>query len=178
MQTNANDGGKDWLRSWEVRKMLQLTTCQLTHLRTKGEIEFRKSGNAYLYSASDCGRIAGGEACKQDEQMQPWEMSLTEWEKLAEDGRLVAATGEYTEKENELERRGRLGENITPFHYGEAAGYSSKDIAHFYLNYHKHSGGSASSAHKQYLAHAITAGKAVPPDALKEQSGTSGVVSD
>ena len=71
MYADANDDSKDWLRSHEVRKKLHLTTCQLSHLRTSGGIQFRKSGNAYLYSARDCGRIAGGEECRQDGDEQP-----------------------------------------------------------------------------------------------------------
>ncbi len=57
MKTNADDS-EGWLRSGEARKVLRVSTCQLMHLREAGEIRFRKSGNAYLYSANDCQRIA------------------------------------------------------------------------------------------------------------------------
>ena len=60
MHADAHDEVNEWLRSAEVRRRLRLTTCQLAHLRTSGEIGFRKSGNAYLYSVLDCERIATG----------------------------------------------------------------------------------------------------------------------
>ena len=37
-----------------ARKVLQVSTCDLAHLRHGGNIAFRKTGNAYLYSARDC----------------------------------------------------------------------------------------------------------------------------
>ncbi len=38
-----------WLRSEEIRKRLNLTTCELAHLRDAGKLPFKKQGNAYLY---------------------------------------------------------------------------------------------------------------------------------
>ena len=57
MAKNADDS-EGWLRSVDARKVLRVSTCQLMHLREAGDLRFRKSGNAYLYSASDCQRIA------------------------------------------------------------------------------------------------------------------------
>ena len=54
-QISKHDSGKDeWLRSDDARKVLQVSTCDLAHLRQGGKITFRKAGNAYLYSARDC----------------------------------------------------------------------------------------------------------------------------
>lgn len=47
-----------WLTSGEARKLMQISTCELAHLRTAGQLQFQKRGNAYLYSAEDCRRIA------------------------------------------------------------------------------------------------------------------------
>ena len=38
----------------DARKVLRVSTCDLSHLRQGGKIAFRKAGNAYLYSARDC----------------------------------------------------------------------------------------------------------------------------
>lgn len=46
------------VRSTEALKLLRLTSCELAHLRIDGEIRFQKSGNSFLYSASDCERIS------------------------------------------------------------------------------------------------------------------------
>ncbi len=48
----------EWLRSDEARKVLRVSTCDLSHLRQGGKIAFRKAGNAYLYSAGDCEKFA------------------------------------------------------------------------------------------------------------------------
>ena len=58
-QISKTDSGKDeWLRSDEARKVLQVSTCDLAHLRQGGKIAFRKAGNAYLHSAADCEQLA------------------------------------------------------------------------------------------------------------------------
>jgi len=46
MATNFN---KNWLSSKEIRAKLKISGCKLMHLREKGEIEFKKVGNAYFY---------------------------------------------------------------------------------------------------------------------------------
>lgn len=45
----AESSDEEWLHSDEVRKRLNLTTCELAHMREAGELEFIKRGNAYLY---------------------------------------------------------------------------------------------------------------------------------
>jgi len=40
---------KDWLNSKDIKKQLKLSGCELMHLREKGELEFKKVGNAYFY---------------------------------------------------------------------------------------------------------------------------------
>ncbi len=55
---DSND--TEWLRSDEARKVLRVSTCDLSHLRQEGKIAFRKAGNAYLYAARDCEKFARG----------------------------------------------------------------------------------------------------------------------
>lgn len=40
---------KDWFSSKEIRSILKISGCDLMHLREKGELEFKKVGNAYFY---------------------------------------------------------------------------------------------------------------------------------
>ncbi|MFT6528595.1 MAG: hypothetical protein ACJAZB_000227 [Psychrosphaera sp.] len=39
----------NWLSSTEIKKILRITGCELMHRRVKGELEFKKVGNAYFY---------------------------------------------------------------------------------------------------------------------------------
>jgi len=39
----------DWLKSGDVRKELNIDSCDLMHLRVDGELSFKKEGNAFLY---------------------------------------------------------------------------------------------------------------------------------
>lgn len=39
----------NWVRSAKARKRLNLSTCELAHLRGDGKIAFKKEGNAFLY---------------------------------------------------------------------------------------------------------------------------------
>jgi len=57
-RSKSDSGDDEWLRSDEARKVLQVSTCDLAHLRQGGKIAFRKAGNAYLYSARDCEQFA------------------------------------------------------------------------------------------------------------------------
>ena len=58
-QISKHDSGESgWLRSDEARKVLQVSTCDLAHLRHAGKIAFRNAGNAYLYSARYCEQFA------------------------------------------------------------------------------------------------------------------------
>ncbi len=56
--SQSDSGEKEWLRSDEARKVMQVSTCDLAHLRLGGKIAFRKAGNAYLYSSRDCEQFA------------------------------------------------------------------------------------------------------------------------
>jgi len=38
-----------WLSSTEMARKLRVTSCELSHLRTNGELPYKKIGNAYLY---------------------------------------------------------------------------------------------------------------------------------
>ncbi|MCF6251230.1 MAG: helix-turn-helix domain-containing protein [Methylococcaceae bacterium] len=39
-----------WLSSKEVKKILKVSDCELSHLRNDGKLVFMKKGNAFLYS--------------------------------------------------------------------------------------------------------------------------------
>ena len=43
----------DWLKGAEVRKSLEISTCDLAHLREEGAIRAEKRGNAYYYAGKD-----------------------------------------------------------------------------------------------------------------------------
>ena len=57
-KSKSDSGDDEWLRRDEARKVLRVSTCDLSHLRQGGKIAFRKEGNAYLYSARDCEQFA------------------------------------------------------------------------------------------------------------------------
>lgn len=38
-----------WLSSKETKTELKITGCELMHRRERGELEFKKVGNAYFY---------------------------------------------------------------------------------------------------------------------------------
>jgi hypothetical protein len=44
-----NNKNKKYFSSKEMMKELKVSSCQLMHLRTKGELEFIKKGSSYLY---------------------------------------------------------------------------------------------------------------------------------
>ena len=56
--SQSDSGEREWLRSDEARMVLQVSTCDLAHLRQGGRIALRKAGNAYLYFARDCEHFA------------------------------------------------------------------------------------------------------------------------
>jgi hypothetical protein len=43
---NLND---TWLTSKETQKLLNISGCELMHLRESGKLTFKKQGNAFLY---------------------------------------------------------------------------------------------------------------------------------
>lgn len=40
---------QNWLSSTEIMTKLKITGCELMHRRERGEFEFKKKGNTYLY---------------------------------------------------------------------------------------------------------------------------------
>lgn len=40
---------KDWLSSKDIKKQLKLSGCELMHLRERGELEYKRVGNAFFY---------------------------------------------------------------------------------------------------------------------------------
>ena len=44
--------GETWLSSVEARRYLRVSSCELMHLREGGFLEFRKSGNRFMYSVA------------------------------------------------------------------------------------------------------------------------------
>jgi len=39
-----------WLSSKDVQKAVNINSCKLMHYRTQNKLDFKKKGNAYLYS--------------------------------------------------------------------------------------------------------------------------------
>lgn len=94
-----------------------------------------------------------------------WEMSADEFAAAARRGRIVKATGKFSDRERayDVERKGQE----TPLGYGEAAGYSADDIAHFYAN-HPSLGPDIAVARRMMIKHALREGKAVPAEILAD----------
>ncbi|UZE96811.1 hypothetical protein [Alkalimarinus alittae] len=40
---------KIWCSSKDTKKVLKISDCELMHMRLAGNLEFKKSGNAYYY---------------------------------------------------------------------------------------------------------------------------------
>ena len=49
----ANSEGRQWLKSWEVKKMLGISNGTLQTMRIKGTISFTKMGGLMFYSYED-----------------------------------------------------------------------------------------------------------------------------
>jgi hypothetical protein len=45
----GNKHESEWLTSKEIKIQLNVSGCELMHRREKGELEFKKVGNAYFY---------------------------------------------------------------------------------------------------------------------------------
>lgn len=43
------DVGSRWFTSSETRQLLKINGCQLMHMRERGELTFKKVGNAFYY---------------------------------------------------------------------------------------------------------------------------------
>lgn len=52
-----DSGHGDWLGSKEARKELEVSACDLSHIREAGELRYRKAGNAYRYDRTDIDRL-------------------------------------------------------------------------------------------------------------------------
>ncbi|MCY2977215.1 MAG: DNA phosphorothioation-associated putative methyltransferase [Planctomycetota bacterium] len=50
---NSVQSDDSWHNSKEIRLLLKISTCELTHLRLAGKIEFEKIGRAYRYRRTD-----------------------------------------------------------------------------------------------------------------------------
>lgn len=50
LKTNSGTSNKSWLRSAEVRKMLNISPGTLQNLRINGNLPFRKVGGTMFYS--------------------------------------------------------------------------------------------------------------------------------
>jgi hypothetical protein len=51
-----NDLNPTWLTSKDTQKLLNISGCELMHLRESGKLIFKKQANAFLYQI-DQGRI-------------------------------------------------------------------------------------------------------------------------
>ncbi|GIU15814.1 MULTISPECIES: hypothetical protein [unclassified Shewanella] len=49
LDSKQSDKPSLWLTSKEAMKHLGLSGCELMHKRERGELTFKKQGNAYLY---------------------------------------------------------------------------------------------------------------------------------
>lgn len=47
-QRKAN-GPEEWLSSKETKKALNVSSCELMHLRVAGKLPYKKQGNAYFH---------------------------------------------------------------------------------------------------------------------------------
>ena len=59
---SKNDG--KWLKSSEVRKMLNLSPNTLQSLRIKGALKFSKIGGTYFYNTDDVHKMLEGKGSK------------------------------------------------------------------------------------------------------------------
>lgn len=54
IKMNVNDKGQNvksrWLSSIDTKKALRISSCELMHMRERGELKFEKRGNAYFYN--------------------------------------------------------------------------------------------------------------------------------
>lgn len=54
---NTNSEQKEWLKSYEVRKMLRISPGTLQHLRVSGTITYTKIGGLMFYKHSEILRL-------------------------------------------------------------------------------------------------------------------------
>ena len=46
-----------WLSSKEVQRTVNIKGCELMHYRTQNKLDFKKQGNAYLYSPTSVEKL-------------------------------------------------------------------------------------------------------------------------
>ena len=51
-----------WLTSKEAQKLLNISGCELMHLRESGKLKFKKKGNAYYYQVNQT-KPSNNEVC-------------------------------------------------------------------------------------------------------------------
>jgi hypothetical protein len=60
IQNNSLQQGKRWLKSYEVKKLLNISTGTLQNLRANGSLPFSKVGGLIYYDADEINRILDG----------------------------------------------------------------------------------------------------------------------
>jgi hypothetical protein len=112
--------------------------------------------------------------CETNNVKQPWEMSEEEFAGCGKKGKLHKKTGIISEREKLYEQQERLK---TALGYGEAAGYSTEDIARFYKEregvYKKRQHDSEwfdalQRARKELIQDALSEGKHIPLGVLAD----------
>ncbi|WP_293955971.1 MULTISPECIES: helix-turn-helix domain-containing protein [unclassified Sphingobacterium] len=59
-ENSGNSGDKEWLRSREVRKKLDISPGTLQNLRVTGILSFKKIGGSMYYRSSDVDKMMEG----------------------------------------------------------------------------------------------------------------------
>lgn len=54
---NKTSKQDDWLDSKEARMELEVSACDLSHIREAGKLRYRKEGKAFRYSKSDIQKV-------------------------------------------------------------------------------------------------------------------------
>lgn len=49
---NNKNNLEQWFTSKETKEKLNITDCQLMHIRVDGKLKFKRKGNTYLYLLS------------------------------------------------------------------------------------------------------------------------------
>ncbi len=62
IQANSSPPVKKWLKSYEVKKILNISTGTLQNLRANGTLPFSKIGGLVYYDAEEINKMIGGQA--------------------------------------------------------------------------------------------------------------------
>ena len=57
IQDNANKPGKKWVKSFEVKRLLQISETTIQTFRTNGTLPFTKIGNLIYYDMDDINKV-------------------------------------------------------------------------------------------------------------------------